>query len=98
MWAALTQQLGTDKVEGPNYEDLSFYFANCPITFGSRIVGCSERQKEIKRRRKRRKQMANIKRRLVKATVSEKQHIVEKLRRMTPGAEELIERFELIKN
>ena len=60
-------------------------------------MGCSERQKEIKRRRKRRQQMTNIKRRLKKATVSEKQHLAEKLRRMTPGAEELIERFELAK-
>ena len=41
--------------------------------------------------------MTNIKRRLKKATVSEKQHLADKLRRMTPGAEELIERFELAK-
>ena len=61
-------------------------------------MGCSERQKEIKRRRKRRQQLANIKRRLKKATVSEKAHIAEKLRRMTPGADELIERFELAKS
>lgn len=60
-------------------------------------MGCSERQKEIKRRRRRRKAMATIQRKLKKATVSEKQHIADKLRRMTPGADELIERFELIK-
>jgi hypothetical protein len=59
-------------------------------------VGCSERQKEIKRRRQRRKKLDMIKRKLKKASVSEKSHIADKLRNMTPGAEELIERFQLI--
>ncbi len=36
-----------------------------------------------------------IKRKLKKATVSEKQHIADKLRNMTPGAEELIDRLNL---
>jgi len=59
-------------------------------------VGCSERQKEIKRRRQRRKKLEILKRRIKKATVSEKQHIADKLRNMTPGANELIERLELV--
>ena len=57
--------------------------------------GCSERQKEIKRRRHRRKKLTAFKRKLKKATVSEKQHIAGKLRSLTPGAEHLIETLEL---
>ncbi len=58
-------------------------------------VGCSERQKEIKRRRKRRKQLTHLKSRLVKATNSEKGEIARKLRALTPGAEGLIHTWAL---
>jgi hypothetical protein len=58
-------------------------------------VGCSERQKEIKRRRHRRRKLEHFKRRLKKATVSEKQHIAEKIRALTPGASQLIEQLHL---
>lgn len=51
---------------------------------------CSERRKEIKRRRHRRKKMDQFKRKISKATVSEKQHIAGKLRSLTPGAEVVI--------
>lgn len=57
----------------------------------------NERHKELKRRRHRAQKFNLIKRRLRTATVSEKAVIAEKLRRMTPGAEELIERWELEK-
>lgn len=60
-------------------------------------MGCSERQKEIKRRRKRRKQVAAIEARSKKASSSEKEVLARKLRSLTPGAEELIERFGLEK-
>lgn len=53
-------------------------------------MGCSERQKEIRRRRKRRQKLSHLKGRLAKATPSEKQEIVRKLREMTPGSEVLI--------
>jgi hypothetical protein len=53
-------------------------------------VGCSERQKEIKQRRKRRQKLSKFKARLKKASVSEKAVIATKLREMTPGAERLI--------
>lgn len=59
-------------------------------------MGCSERQKEIKRRRQRLKKLTSFKRKLKKATVSEKQHIADKLRNMTPGAEQLIDQMQLI--
>ncbi len=58
-------------------------------------MGCSERQKEIKRRRHRRKKIEMFKERLVKATVSEKQQIAQKLRELTPGAEDVISQWSL---
>ncbi|MBI82197.1 MAG: hypothetical protein CMJ81_03285 [Planctomycetaceae bacterium] len=53
-------------------------------------MGCSERRKEIKRRRHRRKKVGHYKSRLDKATPSEKVHIASKLRSLTPGAEMLV--------
>jgi len=58
-------------------------------------LGCSERKKEIRRRRKRREQVDHLKKRLAKATVSEQVEITRKLREMTPGAEVLISSWEL---
>lgn len=58
-------------------------------------MGCSERKTELKRRQKRRQQVARLKKRLPKATQSEKVEIARKLREMTPGAEVLIESWEL---
>ena len=60
-------------------------------------MSISERKQELKRRRHRRKKLAIFARKLVKATVSEKTVIAEKLRAMTPGCEEIIERWELVK-
>ena len=60
-------------------------------------MGCSERQKEIRRRRKRREQLNRLKSKLAKATQSEKVEIAHKLRAMTPGAEVLIANWELVK-
>ena len=57
--------------------------------------GISERGKEIKRRRHRRKKIAHLGKRLKKATASEKSMITAKLRRLTPGAEVIIDRWEL---
>lgn len=50
----------------------------------------SERRREIKKRRHRREKINHFKRRLKKATASEKAHIAEKIRNLTPGAEEII--------
>ena len=58
-------------------------------------MGCSERQKEIRRRRKRREKLTHLQGRLAKATQSEKQEIVRKLREMTPGSEVLISNWKL---
>lgn len=57
--------------------------------------GISERAKEIKRRRKRRKKLDVFQRKLKTATASEKQVIAEKLRNMTPGAETIIQNLKL---
>ncbi len=58
-------------------------------------MGCSERQKEIRRRRKRHKQFDNLRKRLAKATASEKLEIIRKLRAMTPGSETVIASWKL---
>ncbi len=60
-------------------------------------MSISERKQELKRRRQRRKKYDIFARKLVKATVTEKAVIADKLRRMTPGCEVLIEAWDLIK-
>lgn len=55
----------------------------------------SERQREIRRRRKRRENLTAMKSKLDKATPSEKAEMARKLRQMTPGAEMLITRWGL---
>ena len=57
--------------------------------------GISERAKEIKRRRHRRRKLEQLGKRLKKATVSEKGMIAAKLRNLTPGAEIIIDRWQL---
>jgi hypothetical protein len=63
----------------------------------SHYVSCSERKRELRRRRHRTKKTAVWKRKLEKATVSEKAMIAEKLRSLTPGCEVIIERLDLEK-
>ena len=53
-------------------------------------MGCSERTKEIKQRRKRREKLKVYRSKVKKASVSEKGEIARKLRAMSPGAESLI--------
>lgn len=55
----------------------------------------SERRREIKRRRHRRKKLAQFEKRLAKATVSEKVVIAEKVRCLTPGGPQIIEAWGL---
>ena len=52
--------------------------------------GISDRMQEIKRRRHRRKKIQVFKRRLKKATASERALFVEKIRKMTPGCDVVI--------
>ena len=53
--------------------------------------GISDRHQEIKRRRHRRKKIAMFKKKLKTANASVKTIIIDKLRKMTPGCEEIIE-------
>ncbi|MDB4670719.1 MAG: hypothetical protein P8M80_07535 [Pirellulaceae bacterium] len=53
-------------------------------------MGCSERQKEIKRRRHRRKKLKKLVAHIPKASAAEKPIIAGKLRALTPGAEKVI--------
>jgi hypothetical protein len=55
----------------------------------------SERGRELRRRRHRKKKMAVLERKLQKSTVSERAVIVEKIRSLTPGAEYVIENLGL---
>jgi hypothetical protein len=57
----------------------------------------SERERELRRRRKRKHKMGLIKKRAAKATASEKEVLATKIRKLTPGAEELIQVLELEK-
>ncbi len=60
-------------------------------------MGASERRKEIKRRRHRKVKVSKLSQRAEKATVSEKSHIAEKIRRLTPGAQVLVSKLGLEK-
>ncbi len=50
----------------------------------------SERQRELRRRRKRKQKMKVLRRKAEKASASEKQILVTKIRRMTPGANDIL--------
>jgi hypothetical protein len=58
-------------------------------------VTCSERRKEIKRRRHRKKKIAHLAKRAAQSNVSEKGAIATKIRHLTLGADAVIERLEL---
>ncbi|MEN0110134.1 MAG: DUF6800 family protein [Planctomycetota bacterium] len=55
----------------------------------------SERQRELRRRRKRKANLTEMKAKLDKASPSDKAEMARKLRLMTPGAEDLIVRWGL---
>ena len=57
--------------------------------------GISNRMKEIKRRRHRKKKLTKVESKLKKATTSEKLTMAAKLRKMTTGCEGLIARMGL---
>jgi hypothetical protein len=55
----------------------------------------SERKRELRRRRHRKVKMSVIKRRLGKASSSEKETMIAKIRRLTPGSSKIIENLGL---
>ncbi len=58
-------------------------------------MGISERQKEIKRRRHRKLKLSQLQRRVAQASASEKAVIAAKIRRLTPGADDIVARWGL---
>jgi hypothetical protein len=60
-------------------------------------VSCSERKRELRRRRHRKKKLSIFARKLEKATVSEKAIIAEKIRALTPGGTTIVARLNLEK-
>ncbi len=59
--------------------------------------GISDRQQEIHRRRHRRKKIAIFKRKLEKASASEKEVIIAKIRKLTPGCDVVLSNLGLAK-
>lgn len=59
-------------------------------------MGASQRKRELRQRRSRTEKLNKLKAKLPKATQSEKTEIARKLRELTPGAEELIDRWKLV--
>ena len=53
-------------------------------------MGLSERHKELRRRRHRRNKINKLKKRASNANTSEKAVIADKIRRLTPGSEPII--------
>jgi hypothetical protein len=60
-------------------------------------VSCSERKRELRRRRHRQKKVKIMARKLASATVSERGIIADKLRNLTPGGEVLVASWDLEK-
>lgn len=58
-------------------------------------MSISERKKEIRRRRKRRENYADMKAKLPKADTATKTKFVEKLKKLSPGADSLIQAWGL---
>jgi hypothetical protein len=58
-------------------------------------MSMSERKREIRRRRHRRKKLTQLGRRLKKATVSERAVIADKIRNLTPGAADVLHSWSL---
>ena len=58
-------------------------------------MGSNERMKELRRRRHRRAKMGRIKRKVESANTSEKAVMADKIRKLTPGGEEIIDRLGL---
>jgi len=59
------------------------------------LGGISERGKEIKRRRKRRQKLAIMARKLKKASASERSVIAYKIRRLSPGADVVLQNMQI---
>jgi len=59
------------------------------------VGGISDRKQEIRRRRHRKQKLSIFARKLKTANASDKSALAEKIRKLTPGAELIIERMGL---
>lgn len=78
----------------PSHRGADSFQADTPRNGG---VSASERRRELGRRRSRKEKLTKLKKKLAKATTSEKAEIARKLRNLTPGAEGLIADWQLEK-
>ncbi|MGY8730901.1 MAG: DUF6800 family protein [Pirellulales bacterium] len=53
-------------------------------------MGCSERTKEVKRRRHRKVKVGKLKRQYEAGDTAEKKNVIDKLTRLTPGADDIL--------
>ena len=53
-------------------------------------MGCSERTKEVKRRRHRKVKVGKLKRQYDAGDAVEKKNVIDKLTRLTPGADDIL--------
>lgn len=53
-------------------------------------MGCSERTKEVKRRRHRKVKVGKLKRQYEAGDAAEKKNVIDKLTRLTPGADDIL--------
>ncbi|MFN7877694.1 MAG: DUF6800 family protein [Pirellula sp.] len=85
-----------DEFQSVGY-DFSFRFKdNLPqfLGFKPNMAG-TERQREIRRRRTRKKKLALLHKKSEKSSKQEKLVIADKIRRLTPGGEQLIKAWKL---
>lgn len=59
-------------------------------------MSASERKRELRRRRHRKTKLSTFRRRSAKASNSEKEVLATKIRRLTPGATQVIENLKLV--
>jgi hypothetical protein len=63
---------------------------------GTKKIMGIERTRELRRKRHRKVKLATLKRRAEKASKSEKAVIAQKIRRLSPGAEQLLATWKLV--
>lgn len=95
----ITRLPGVDP-RGAFWHNKTFYIpysANRGRRHKEPYVSCSERKRELRRRRHRKKKLSIFSRKLQKSTVSERTIIADKIRALTPGGEVIVANWDLDK-
>jgi len=71
------------------------YYSHNPIDKKDLSMAGTERQRELRKRRHRAKKLGKLHKKCEKANKTEKAAIVHKLRRLSPGADQLIQAWKL---